>query len=125
MYCYSNYVPLAVPGQPEKREKLTICGDCISAEDPSMVNMHDALQNFQYKLVQEAMQEIKKIKAASKDEISMDTSIDDLFAPIRTYQDIVTGMCRNICSRPQKVNQKYRNLTEMPFKSRSEVIEQM
>ena len=41
--------------------------------------------------------------------MSLDTSIDKPFAPIRTYQDIVAGMCRNILSRHQKVNQKYRD----------------
>ena len=35
--------------------------------------------------------------------IMMDTSIDDLFAPIRTYQDIVAGMCRNTWSRSRKL----------------------
>ena len=35
-----------VAGQPDELEKLTIHGVKISAEDPSMVNIHDALQNF-------------------------------------------------------------------------------
>ena len=44
MYCYSNYVPSLrlVPGQPDELEKLSICGVCISAEDPSIVTMHAA-----------------------------------------------------------------------------------
>ena len=81
--CYDNYVPSVVPGQPEELDKLTIYGVRISAEDPSMVIMHEASQNFPYKQGPEAMQEIKKImQTASKDEISMDASIDDPFAPI-------------------------------------------
>ena len=40
---HSNYVPLTIQGQPDKLEKLTIYGVCISAEDPSMVIMHDML----------------------------------------------------------------------------------
>ena len=80
----------SVPGQPDELEKLTIYGVCISAEDPSMVILHEALQSFPHTLIQEAMQEIKKImEAASKDENSMDASINNPFALIPTYQDIV------------------------------------
>ena len=62
--------------------KITIYGVCISAEVPDMIIMHEALQIFPYKLVQDAMQEIKKIMhVASKDEISRDTSIDDTNLP--------------------------------------------
>ena len=66
MYCCSYYVPSAVPGpnpgQPDDLEKLTIFGVLISAEDPSMVIMHEALQNIPYKLVPEAMQSRKSRK---------------------------------------------------------------
>ena len=84
MHCYSNYVPSTVQGQPDELKKLTIYGVRISDEDPSVINI-DVLQNFSYKQIQEAMQEIKKIiQAAPKNEISMDTSIDNPFAPIKT-----------------------------------------
>ena len=64
------------------------------------------------------------MQAASKDEVSMYTYIDDPFSPIRMFQDIVAG---NIAwhqwhvhvqkhwSCPKKFNQKYRDLTEMAF----------
>ena len=75
-------MPLAVPGL----EKLTLYGVLISDEDQGMVIMHEALQNFPYKLVPEAGQEIKKImQAASKDEIFMDTFFYDPFASTRAY----------------------------------------
>ena len=44
---------------------------------------------------------------------------------VPSNQDSVAGMCRNIWSRPQKVDQKHRDLTEMAFNSQPEVIEQM
>ena len=70
IHCNSNYVFSSVSGQPDELEKLFIYGVRISAENPSMVNMHDVFQNFPYKLVPEAMQEVKKImQAATKDEI--------------------------------------------------------
>ena len=55
----------------------------------------------------------------------MDGSIDDPFAPIRMYQDIVAEMCGKIWSRAQKVNLRYRDSSEMSFKSQIEAIEQM
>ena len=58
MHCYSNYVPSTVQGQPDELKKLTIYGVRISDEDPSVINI-DVLQNFSYKQIQEAMQEIK------------------------------------------------------------------
>ena len=77
----------------------------ISAADPSMVIMYEELQNFPYKLITEAMQGIKKIMQAAM-----------LQHP---------EMLRSIWSRPEKVNQKYRTLTEMSFKSRSEMRKQI
>ena len=64
--------------------------------------------NWKSLLSMEIVSSKKIMQATSKDEISMDGFIDYPFAPIRTYQDIA-GMCRNIWSRPQKADQKYRD----------------
>ena len=91
MRCYSiisNIVPLT---QPDELEKLTIFGNRIAADDPDMIIMHEQLTDFPYKLVPEAMQNIRKImQSASKEEIAMDSLLEDPFAPIKTYQSIMT-----------------------------------
>ena len=91
MRCYSiisNIVPLT---QPDELENLTIFGNRIAADDPDMIIMHEQLTDFPYKLVPEAMQNIRKImQSASKEEIAMDSLLEDPFAPIKTYQSIMT-----------------------------------
>ena len=101
MHCYSNHVPLLVLGQPDELEMLTIKGVQISAADPFMVIMHEALRKFPYNLIPEAlteaMQEFKKImQAASKVHIEKDR-IEDPLVQMQTHQDIIAGMCRSIC----------------------------
>lgn len=53
----------------------------------------------------------------------MDSCIEDPFVRMRTYQDIIAGMCRSNRSRPTKIDLKYWELTELAFKSQVEVIE--
>ena len=66
-------VPSTVDRQPDELEKLTIFGTRIAADDPGMLIMHEQLTDFPYKLVPEAMQNIRKImQSASKEEIAMD-----------------------------------------------------
>ena len=65
----------------------------IAASDPGMRIMHEQLTDFPYKLVPEAMQNIRKImQPASKEDIAMDSHLEDPFAQIRTYQSIMTEM---------------------------------
>ena len=61
MHCYSSMVPLTVYGQLDELEKLTIFGTRIAADDPDMLIMHEQLTDFPYKLVPEAMQNIRNI----------------------------------------------------------------
>ena len=87
--------------------------------------MHEQLTDFPYKLVPEAMQNIRKImQSASKEEIAMDSLLEDPFAPLRTYQSTMTEMCNCLWSRslPNIVNKNYRDLTEKSFKTRAEVV---
>ena len=124
MHCYSTMVPSTVDGQPDELEKLTIFGTRIAADDPDMLIMHKQLTDFPFKLVPEAMQNIRKImQTASKEEIAMDSLLEDPFSPIRTYQSIMTEMCNCIWSLPLTVNKNYRDLTEKSFKTRMEVVE--
>ena len=57
------------------------------------------------------------------EEIAMDSLLEAPFAPIRTYQSIMTEMCNCTCSRPNIVNMNYRDFTEKSFKTRMEVVE--
>ena len=124
MHCYSTMVPSTVDGQPDELEKLTIFGTRIAADDPDMLIMHKQLTDFPFKLVPEAMQNIRKImQTASKEEIAMDSLLEDPFSPIRTYQSIMTEMCNCIWSLPLIVNKNYRDLTEKSFKTRTQVVE--
>ena len=110
MSCYSELVPSIVPGHPDELKKLTIYGTRISATDSSIRIMYDGLLNFPYDVTPEAMQEIKKImQATAKDSIDMETLEEDIFVPLRTYQDIVTGMVKNIRSHSRDVSANYRN----------------
>ena len=61
MHCYSTMVPSTVDGQPDELEKLTIFGTRIAADDPDILIMHEQLTDFPYKLVPEAMQNIRNI----------------------------------------------------------------
>ena len=89
-----------------------------------MLIMHKQLTGFPYKLVPEAMQNIRKImQSASKEEISMNSLLEDPFAPIRTYQNIMTEMCTCLWSRPNIVDKIYRDLTEKSFKTKAVVPE--
>ena len=67
------------------------------------------------------MQNIRTIvQSESNEEIAMDSLLEDPFAPIRTYQSIMTEMCSWSWSRPNIVNKNYRVLTEKSFKTRRE-----
>ena len=89
-----------------------------------MLIMHEQLTKFLYTLVPETMQNIRKImQSASMEEIAMDSLLEAPFAPIRTYQSIMTEMCNCTCSRPNIVNMNYRDFTEKSFKTRMEVVE--
>ena len=90
-----------------------------------MLIMHEQLTDFPYKLVPEAMQNIRNImQSTSKEEIAMDSLLEDPFALIRTYRDqsIMTEMCNCIWSRPLIVNKNYRDLTEKSSKTRMKVV---
>ena len=63
------------------------------------------------------------MQSASMEEIAMDSLLEAPFAPIRTYQSIMTEMCNCTCSRPNIVNMNYRDFTEKSFKTRMEVVE--
>ena len=63
------------------------------------------------------------MQSASKEEIAMDSLLEDPFASLRTYQSTMTEMCNCLLSRPNIVNKNYRDLTEKSFKTRAEVIE--
>ena len=70
-HCCSTMVLSTVDGQPDELEKLTIFGTRIAADDPDMLIMHEQLTDFPYKLIPEAMQNIRKImQPASKEEIA-------------------------------------------------------
>ena len=62
-----------------------------------MVIKHEALRNFPYNLILEAMQEFKKImQAAFKDHIEMESCIEDPLVPMRTYQDMISPECAEV-----------------------------
>ena len=87
-HCYTNMVASTVDGQPDELEKLTIFGILIAADAPDLVVLHEQLTDFPYKLVPEAMQNIRKIlQSASKD-------------------------VQLLWSRPNIVNKAHRDLTE-------------
>ena len=97
-----------VDGQPDELEKLTISGTRIAADDPDMLIMHEQLTDFPYKLVPEAIQNIRKsMQSASKEEIAMDSFLEVPFGPIRTYQSIMTEMCNCLWSLSNIVNKNY------------------
>ena len=75
-------VPSMVDGQQDELEKLTILGTRIAANYPDMLVMHKQLTDLLFKLVPEAMQIIRKImQTASKEEIAMDSLLEDPFSP--------------------------------------------
>ena len=90
MHCYSNMVPLMINWQSDELEKLTIFGTCIAASGPDSSLV---ITNFQYKLVPEAMRNFRTIfmmQSPSKEEIAMDSLLEDQFAQFRTYQSTMT-----------------------------------